>query len=127
MREIKFRGISSRDGEFIYGSLVQEQEKSYILPFKLTQGIPTQLEEVRPETVMQYTGLKDKNGEEIYEGDVVRNEEHPERFVMKEEEGGGCGCCSRETVYGWYFPGYSTPESSEVIGNIYENPELMQK
>jgi len=73
--------------------------------------------------LMQYTGLKDKNGKEIYEGDVLMRGEkgegditgevvyHHSGFFMEFEKG------KRMSVY----------EDFEVIGNIYENPELVEK
>ena len=78
--------------------------------------------------IMQYTGLKDKNGKEIYEGDIVKGKGldfyNPDvtRVVV---EWLGCGS--------WYpfadnednMP-YPYPEAEEVIGNIYENPELLE-
>lgn len=78
--------------------------------------------------VRQYTGLKDKNGVEIYEGDVIkgwRNKIYAVAFVEKRggyypfAQGDGCGCCDYEVEY--------DPDDCEVIGNIYENPELMEE
>ena len=81
--------------------------------------------------LMQYTGLKDKNGVEIYEGDIVRPLEHS-NYVVKwyNEESGGV------STYGYYMEVTGMPDvvasinpiqakKLEVIGNIYENPELL--
>ena len=86
--------------------------------------------------VMQYTGCRDKNGKEIFEGDVVKcisEEEYHERTGIREIIfSQGCGFCFREPtengiVYTHGLPlnwgGYI---SIEIIGNIYETPELLK-
>lgn len=67
--------------------------------------------------LIQYTGLRDKNNREIYEGDIVRVSDNYNRLVELDDS---CGCC--EKVYGFSreFQEY------EVIGNIYENTELLK-
>jgi uncharacterized phage protein (TIGR01671 family) len=74
--------------------------------------------------LMQFTGLHDKNGQDIYEGDIIHCDNgsvgtiiyYKENMMYKVDSGGKCGFC--HPVYG-YAPPF------EVIGNIYENKELI--
>lgn len=88
--------------------------------------------------LMQYTGLKDKNGKEIYEGDIVKIHKHSYDYGFKEDEigqikflDGAFGFYREKTKNEYYFNdlstenGYGELEYYEVIGNIYENPELL--
>lgn len=123
MRQIKFRGQDKRTNEFIEGGLIQEYEKSFILPFKLTRGIPTQLEEVKPETVGQFTGLKDKNGKDVFEGDVIESEQWiPKRCQVAFDRGAFylAGRDLHEIADIKYVEGF------QVIGDVFSNPELLK-
>ena len=79
--------------------------------------------------IMQYTGLKDKNGKEIYEGDIVKNLEHGHVFsvewgIENESYAGWSGVWQGKT---FVAPLYNGPlVNCEIIGNIYENPELLK-
>lgn len=70
--------------------------------------------------LMQYTGLKDKNGREIYEGDIVKNEYGKVMDIQYDPRSAAFG------VGDYYFGTIGSGKILEVIGNIFENPELLE-
>jgi hypothetical protein len=85
--------------------------------------------------IMQFTGLKDRNGKEIYEGDIVFAPLNKKKYVIGigfyGDDEGSAGEFSHYGVFGKTMGGYSEEMGSaglyvEVIGNIYENPELLE-
>lgn len=120
MREILFRGKRVDNGELVVGNSV--------LFFKDTTKIYGELTywreiEVIPETVGQYTGLTDKNGEKIFEGDIIAK--GFERYEVKwnaEQMRWGIYSDNYEVAG---FTKFSEPYF-EVIGNLYDNPKLLR-
>lgn len=69
--------------------------------------------------LMQYIGLEDKNGKEIYEGDILSSDGEISKYnYIVDKKEFSCGCCG-------YTFGWSVYENNIIIGNIYENPELI--
>lgn len=132
-REIKFRGkiafggYNGGDG-WIYGNLTGSPTHPYIQEVK---GLGNDfyhlpLTEVIPKSVGQYTGLHDKNGKEIYEGDIVKT--LVSRLNSTKNKKYRNFMIRYDAPHFWN--GYDTLLMSEwkmeVIGNIYDNPELLE-
>ena len=131
LHEIKFRGKSIFGiHEWLYGSLLLLNGKSYICPDKEAAWNMTRYE-VIPNTVGQFTGLSDKNGKEIYEGDIL----HTITFGFEPEEYTAIILyrnCSFQLSNGrnlFYFgqSDFTKMDDTIVIGNIYDHPELIKE
>ena len=141
MREILFRGKRVNNGEWVEGGIIPlDTDSGYVFiaePYLLASSLPvyeiikhhTHL--VDPETVGQYTGLTDKNGKKIFEGDII-SERPPMNqiayigYVSYDEELAVWRfMIKNDTKFNVVLLGtYS--RSYTVIGNIYDNPELMR-
>lgn len=128
-REIKFRAKRLDNGEWVYGYLCENVNGEICIQDivgKVVDGfaVPSRLHPVNPDTIGQYTGVKDKNGREIYEGDVVRFLDADNKVKNKEVRFGGGGftpvveICWLANIEGMF---------AEVIGNIHDNPELLEE
>jgi len=125
MREIKFRGKRIDNGAWETGSLVVIRshcsDKQVFIAGKMT-GYHTPVD---PTTIGQYTGLKDKTGKAIYEGDIVTGLfDHTDIIGHIIYGSDATFFIYRKGLYGI---GLNNAEDwLEVIGNIYENPELLE-
>ena len=139
MREILFRGKRVDNGEWVYGYFVKMLWEYSIIPLEDENTVyPVVLE-----TVGQYTGLKDKTGRKIFEGDVVScpsnvcrplfnydtaretyiyevvYQDELTAFIMKNKD--------KQALSYEYLLLVGTVDKCEVIGNIFDNPELLSR
>lgn len=133
MREILFRG-KTEGGDWTYGYYVfvpkrtgmfgqtissADFDRHYILTMKYNL-----LKEVIPETIGQYTGLCDKNGKKIFEGDIMPVYEQGEEYYYKVVYNGDCFMLAMLDSEQGSYPLSAKNAISEVIGNIHDNPNF---
>jgi len=138
MREIKFRGQRQSDNKWIYGDLLQPTEICDIYEISDCESIDGSRYDVVEDTIGQYTGLHDENGKEIYEGDIIDfsydmfvgnfNTFVAKGIVIFEEGAFYVQCLENErlTKNESYLLYTINIDTIEIIGNIYENPKLLE-
>lgn len=133
MREIKFRAWSWKDKlmlktQDMLGNGVVVNAIGKLIRHYPWDGIPAlaPVDWTKDLELMQFTGLHDKNGKEIYEGDVVMRTNHPKQtYVIEFHTGSFWLACVGEVLGVNTMSYWASKAGFEVIGNIYESPELL--
>lgn len=138
MREIKFR-IFDKHKKYMHkvDSLFLDEKMFRVIDYKNEHDVFSYDTEYFSEP-MQYTGLKDKNGKEIYEGDIVKKRNGNYKLGKVAFDFGmfcfksiGCGIYANsdifEAIHSLHYVEFDEINNYEVIGNIYENPELLKE
>lgn len=128
MREILFRGkVADEPDEWVYGYLVDKKTIFQHGQHKESKCCGWGSFFVKPDTVGQYTGLEDKNGTKIFEGDIVKgtivSQWAKEEIVCCVEYQKNSFVCIEQ---GKWEHKLKFAKNIEVIGNIYDNPELLE-
>jgi uncharacterized phage protein (TIGR01671 family) len=144
MRQIKFRGKDLNTGDWVYGDLHTLCDKPHIHTEPTSYPFAGKRSFVNSDTIGQYTGLQDKNGREIYEGDIIRKTETTYRMtdigVVKycnEEAKFVLHVTDKYRAYDFSFvkdfqsqDGHATVpchNEYEVVGNVYDDKELLKQ
>ena len=117
-RDIIFRGKRTDNGEWVYGDLIHTLGGYPLICTKHVFGAPAEVFEVDYATVGQYTGLTDKDGNKIFEGDILKFYQKTAYVIFRTGE--FCAVDNNNT-------GYCIVQSAcEVVGNVHDSPELLE-
>jgi len=136
LRTIKFRGFNKKRGIWLYGNYILNRGAHFIAPQEFANGKTWEDYEVEEESIGQFTGLTDKNGKEIYEGDIVQwgDSEHKIKQVVEFRNGafgyvydtiGSFVPYAANTNFD--FAALGTDKRFEIVNNIHDNPDLIEK
>ena len=132
MREILFRGKRLDNGEWIEGTPFHRKsfygspdDRHFMLTGEELHYDYYEAHEVDPATIGQFTGLRDKDETRIFEGDIVKSV-YGEHVASVEAEVWNCGCCYPVFGFSTETTNPGIGDTLEVIGNIHDNPELLE-
>ena len=127
MRTIKFSGKSCSDGDWFYGNLYDYDKDGRTHICGLERGCLN----IDPNTVGQFTGLVDKDGKEIFEGDVIQDDYYNKHLIQYDEQEACFVACllpiTKFSSRGNVSQNWINEFDKVVIGNIHDNPELIEK
>lgn len=145
MREILFRAKQKDKGNWVEGYYIRQDETTYcfkedyerhpentkhyiVFDMPTDWGLPNRhlMAEIDPETICQYTGLKDKNGNRIWENDIIKHEISDTIGTVKWYQEDYVGWCVDDTIIDEQQFTDEMWNECEVIGNIFDNPELLK-
>ena len=123
-REILFRGTKSH-GRWVYGSLVVSENINPAIYYNVSKGVADVLDwcYVSPESIGQYTGLTDKNGVKIFEGDIISIGDPNIKYIIMWRND---GFCAKQIGASSYIGLTYWASNIEVLGNVIDNPELIK-
>lgn len=126
MREILFKAKRISDGKWIEGSLIVYSDQTTGIVYDIGDIEGMRKEVVRPETVCQYTGLTDRNGKKIFEGDIVTTDLQRPYLIVEFRNACFMFNCNdgNKDYYDIFMPitdvAYEEYRYGEVIGNIHD-------
>ena len=135
MREITFRGKDAKTGEWVYGDLSFHHYGLHHNGIPFIRGWSRDADnspknywsrEVVPETVGQYIGLDAQSGERIFEGDIVDYNGTPHQVVFEDRFGCAYFGIRMSGIETWDFCSAVPSNLMRIIGNIHDNPELIE-